>query len=125
MLAIGVSFAHTTYMQSPLAGRNHLWLWMGLGLFLYVASCPPVEAWYEKHASGAVSVPMMPSAASAAGTPPAPDPGEFQIIELSFMPPPPQPRWMQIFYAPVHWVAQFPPFDRIYRHSWKWCYDVV
>jgi hypothetical protein len=122
-------------MSRPPAGRLHLSFWVAVGVLLYLASCPPVEAWHEKRAGhGARSLPMRASSvANSPGTPGAAlsvgasvatsttDAGDFEISEVQYYEPPPQPRWLQILYGPVHWLEKFAPFETIFHRYREWC----
>jgi hypothetical protein len=49
----------------------------------------------------------------------------FEITELHYYVPPPQPRWMQILYGPVHWLEKFAPFESIFHRYREWCDAVM
>ncbi len=126
-------------MSRPPAGRLHLSFWVAIGVLLYLASCPPVEAWHEKRMGrNAHTLPMqMPGpgdhvAALGAGIPAGGrgdqkvnDGDEFEITELHYFEPPPQPQWMQVLYGPVHWLEKFAPFETFFHRYREWCDTVM
>lgn len=125
-------------MSSPPGGRTHVWFWVTSGVLLYVATCPPVEAWHERHyAQNSRTLPLgiSPSpTADAAGTgasisTSAPTgsstrEGGFEIVQLKYNEEPKRPVWMQVIYAPVHFAEQYPPFASIFQRYRLWCEEV-
>lgn len=105
-------------MSRPEGGRFHLWFWVTAGVLLYVASCAPVEAWHERRQYGnalsltAVPPDLRPVSSSA---------DEFEIVELGFVQPMSRPKWMELLYAPVHFVEQYPPFADLLQRYRLWC----
>ncbi|RBP46529.1 hypothetical protein DES53_102920 [Roseimicrobium gellanilyticum] len=106
--------------KSP-SGRLHLGFWVTAGVLLYVASCPPVEAWHESE--------RYSSATNTVGSGPAPRRGsiqgeQFEILELDIIAPVPRPKWMQFLYAPVHFMEQFPSFAAVFQRYRLWCEEL-
>lgn len=139
-IALCARFAHTPPMSSPASGRTHLWFWVTAGVLLYVASCPPVEAWHERHyAQNSRSLPLgvaptpagnadavgggtVASTSAPSGT--SSREGVFEIAELKYNELPKRPGWMQVLYAPVHFAEKYPPFSFIFQRYRLWCEDV-
>jgi hypothetical protein len=89
------------------------------GILLYVASCPPVEAWHDKQRYGNTS------AMVGHRPPPGPTPdGHFEVVDLKLLAPSPRPKWMQLLYAPVHFVEQYPPFAALLQQYRNWCEEL-
>jgi hypothetical protein len=105
-----------------------------MAVLLYLASCPPVEAWYEKQATRhayplPVHVPgtgdYVASTSTEVPSGRNSDHDGFEITEAHYYEPPPQPRWMQILYGPVHWLETIAPFESIFHRYREWCDAVM
>lgn len=115
-------------------GRGHAWLWAFGVVFIYVASCAPVESWYDsRHARAPMVVPHPgPPAEKTGGGGEGGDAGspqslppDFQITEVTFTENVDKPKWMQYFYAPVHWLAEVPLIGGIFQKYREWCGDLI
>jgi hypothetical protein len=105
-------------MSRAPGGRFHLWFWVTAGVLLYVASCPPVEAWHDRQQySNALPLTAAPPAMRPVGR----SAEEFEIVEVGFVQPVARPKWMEVLYAPVHFVEQYPPFAALFQRYRLWC----